>query len=146
MEPIPELGRIGQAAGWRRGDPARSVSPFRASGIPRSPRFTHWSVPSGSCGGAVFSPRRSSRLAIPSWLEPQRLGTPFTHAAAVGTVDRGDRSSGDRQRCQGGAGFGPVLVAHQKGVLSDVMHNHGVQPSAARTALLATMLALRRRG
>jgi hypothetical protein len=39
-----------------------------------------------------------------------------------------------------------VLVVHQKGVLSDVMHNHGVQPSAARTALLATMLALRRRG
>jgi hypothetical protein len=61
------------------------------------------------------------------------------------------RASDTRGRCSqrgggcGGSRVGAARVAQQKGVLSGVMHNHGVQPSAARTASLDSAAVWRRR-
>jgi hypothetical protein len=46
----------------------------------------------------------------------------------------------------GGVEFSVEPVVYQKSVLSGEVSNYGVQPSAARTALLASELAWRRRG
>jgi hypothetical protein len=137
------------AAGRGRGDPDRSAFPVRASGIPRlclaslsgRPHQGHAAV---QCSRLSLHPA-ASRPGVVSLSVAHGAGARCALVVVAGGSDGGGQPVAVRRR-HGSTGFKAARVVHQKGVLSDVMHNHGVQPSAARAASLESVAAWRRRG
>ena len=132
------------------GDRGRSAAPVRVSGTPgRS--FVPLSTHTRQGRMAVQLSRRALRSTAfhsgaLSSIPPQETRRPRASLVAIAPSSRGDRSHSVQSRRHRGVEFNAELVHHQKGVLSGEVHNYGVQPSSARTALLASALAWRRRG